>query len=316
MNKSVKFVLAAAFGVFVLLLSQAVSTNPTAKNEEQINLALRYTAHRLLTAAGDSTSRIPPVERLEKNAWIVRLEHNFEYDSLPSILQKAFATHKVVGDYNVAVLNCGTDDLMLGYTNSLFKTGGEIPCGGREQTASCYDLRVTFLDNAPASDWAKGMRFFFAFLGLTLLFYPVYHLFKSMKSRRLNQKSDNRDAGTITEMKASQEAANDHSPLRFGRSSLHISNQKLLVNGIEKDLTYRESKLLQLFCRHSNQLLERDQILKSVWEDEGIIVGRSVDVFVSRLRKLLKEDETIRITSVHGVGYRMEIQEQAVGNKM
>jgi len=316
MNKSVKFVLPAIFGIFVLLLSQAVSTNPTARNEEQINLALRYSAHRLLTIAGDRSSRIPPVEHPEKGTWVVRLEHNFEYDSLPSVLQRAFATHKVVGDYNVAVLNCNTDDLMLGYTNSLFKTGEEIPCGGREQNAGCYDLRVTFLDNAPAPGWVKDLSFLFAFLGLALLFYSAYHLFKILKVRHLNQKLNDEKSHAAPEIRTFQEAANNQSPLRFGRSSLHISNQKLLVNGIEKDLTYRESKLLQLFCRHSNQLLERDQILKSVWEDEGIIVGRSVDVFVSRLRKLLKEDETIRIASVHGVGYRMEIQEQAVGSKI
>ena len=73
-------------------------------------------------------------------------------------------------------------------------------------------------------------------------------------------------------------------------------------------LTYREAKLLQLLANHPNQVLERDQILKLVWEDEGITVGRSVDVFISRLRKLLAEDPTLRITAVHGVGYRFEVK--------
>lgn len=315
MNRYVKFVLAAVLGVLGLLITQAVSTNPIARNEEQINLALRYTAHRLLAAAGDRTSRIPPVEHTGKGVWTVRLEYNFEYDSLPAILQKAFATYKVEGDYNVAVLNCGTDALMLGYTNSLFKTGEEIPCGGRERTPGCYDLRVTFLDTAPALGWGKDWRLPLSVLGFALLFYTAYHFLMILKNRLLYQISDKERAGAVTEIETPKDAANDQLLLRFGRSSLNTANQKLLVQGIEKDLTYRETKLLQLFCRHANQLLERDLILKSVWEDEGVIVGRSVDVFVSRLRKLLKEDETVRITSVHGVGYRMEIQEHILSDK-
>lgn len=97
--------------------------------------------------------------------------------------------------------------------------------------------------------------------------------------------------------------------LQLGKSTLDLVNQKLIVNKIQKDLTYRETKLLQLFCRNQNKLLERDLILKAVWEDEGVLVGRSVDVFVSRLRKLLKEDDTVKIVNVHSVGYRFEVLE-------
>ena len=92
--------------------------------------------------------------------------------------------------------------------------------------------------------------------------------------------------------------------------SFNPANQTLTVANRLHTLTYRETKLLHLFLRHPNQLLDRDFILKSVWEDEGIIVGRSVDVFVSRLRKLLHEDPALHIVAVHGVGYRLEVQQQ------
>ena len=92
----------------------------------------------------------------------------------------------------------------------------------------------------------------------------------------------------------------------FGNSRLDPGNQTLISGASRHALTYREAKLLHLFASHPNQLLERDFILQSVWEDEGIIVGRSVDVFVSRLRKLLRDDPGVRIVAVHGVGYRME----------
>ncbi len=88
---------------------------------------------------------------------------------------------------------------------------------------------------------------------------------------------------------------------------MDIANQLLYVGNTKQNLTYREAKLLQLFIKHQNQILERDFILKSVWEDEGITVGRSIDVFVSRLRKLLQEDSSLKIAAVHGVGYRLEV---------
>lgn len=95
--------------------------------------------------------------------------------------------------------------------------------------------------------------------------------------------------------------------MRFGHCILDTSNQVLILGAARHNLTYREAKLLQLFAAHPNQVLERDFILKSVWEDEGIMVGRSVDVFVSRLRKMLREDPGLRLAAVHGVGYRLEV---------
>ena len=95
--------------------------------------------------------------------------------------------------------------------------------------------------------------------------------------------------------------------IRFGQSSLDITNQILLCGAHKHNLTYREAKLLRVLASHPNQVLERDRILKLVWQDEGITVGRSVDVFISRLRKLLSYDPTLKIAAVHGVGYRMDI---------
>jgi DNA-binding winged helix-turn-helix (wHTH) protein len=101
----------------------------------------------------------------------------------------------------------------------------------------------------------------------------------------------------------------DETPmLRFWQSSLHTQNQQLLVKGQEKKLTFRETKLLHYLVEHANQVLDREQILAAVWQDEGMLVGRSLDVFVSRLRKLLQDDASINIASVHSVGYRFETE--------
>jgi two-component system, OmpR family, response regulator len=94
--------------------------------------------------------------------------------------------------------------------------------------------------------------------------------------------------------------------IKFGNSTLNTINQTLNTEGVETQLTFRELKLLQLFYQHKNKLLEKDFILKSVWGDDVIIVGRSVDVFVSRLRKLLKDNPSVKFTNVHSVGYRFD----------
>ena len=306
------FVVAAIAGAGLLAM-QAVNRSNFKANErrfsERVNLALRQTAHQLLAIEGDHRSRIPPVQQTESHTWLIRLEQHFNYDSLPAMLQEAFALQRIEGDYNVAVLDCNNDDLMLGYTASFLEASKEIPCRGREQTQGCYNLRVTFLEQTSTSFPLKGGWFLFVFVCAAMLAYPAYGLFVFLRKKRLAKKVLRADTDVFPETAFSKEALNGKVALQFGRSMLNMNNQKLVSNGIEKDLTYREAKLLQLFCRHANQLLERDLILKSVWEDEGIIVGRSVDVFVSRLRKLLIDDDSVRIVNVHGVGYRLEVRE-------
>lgn len=307
---SINLIVMAAIAGAGLLVMQAVNRSHSAANErrfsERVNLALRQTAHRLLAIEGDNTSRIPPVQQPESLTWLIRLEQNFNYDSLPVVLHNAFVQHHVEGDYFVAVLDCENDDLMLGYTASILTANTEVACQGREKIPGCSNLRVSFLDPAatsfPESTWGL-----FAIICFAMLVYPAYSLYKFLGKKRLPEKTPQTGRDVFPETAFHNEAVNGKAGLLVGRSSLYMENQKLVSNGIEKDLTYREAKLLHLFSRHANQLLERDLILKSVWEDEGIIVGRSVDVFVSRLRKLLKDDDSVRIVNVHGVGYRLEV---------
>ena len=63
-----------------------------------------------------------------------------------------------------------------------------------------------------------------------------------------------------------------------------------------------------LFTTNQNVLLKRDFILKSVWKDDSYFVGRSLDVFISKLRKYFKDDSSVKITNVHGSGYKFEVR--------
>lgn len=95
------------------------------------------------------------------------------------------------------------------------------------------------------------------------------------------------------------------SRMNIGNSSLDIHNLMLNANGHTTRLTYKECQLLQLFFRRPDRLIERDVFLKNVWESDGFFVARSMDVFISRLRKYLKNDDTLKIDNVRGVGYVM-----------
>jgi DNA-binding response OmpR family regulator len=73
-------------------------------------------------------------------------------------------------------------------------------------------------------------------------------------------------------------------------------------------LTLKESNLLKLLCLNKNKLLTRDHALKTVWGENDYFIGRSMDVFITRLRKYLKDDPNVAISNIHGVGFKLEIK--------
>jgi DNA-binding response OmpR family regulator len=70
-------------------------------------------------------------------------------------------------------------------------------------------------------------------------------------------------------------------------------------------LTTKESELLELLCRHGNEILERNFALKTIWIDDNYFNARSMDVYITRLRKYLKKDPSVKILNIHGRGYKL-----------
>lgn len=88
------------------------------------------------------------------------------------------------------------------------------------------------------------------------------------------------------------------------------SNNFVVFNDSEKiNLTQRESDLLKLFIENKNVVLKREEILKSLWGTDDYFLGRSLDVFISRLRKILSTEKTIAIENLHGIGFRFSIEQ-------
>lgn len=274
-------------------LSSATGRTDKPDFARSVNLALRRTAHHLLREAGDSTSRIPAVQRPNAATFQIQLDHALNYGRLPALLQQSLALYAIDENYDVAVLDCSTSAVQLGYTLSDVREQNEVPCIGRDQKKGCYMLQVVFA--GPPSQRQPGVLGWAGVAGLMLL-AGVFIAW---------QKTNAKGKSVISPYTAPGET---ESVIQAGKLTFHLTNQMVEVAGSRQTLTYREAKLLHLFLRHPNQLLTRDFILKSVWEDEGIIVSRSIDVFVSRLRKVLQPDPGLRIVAVHGVGYRLEVQ--------
>ena len=100
------------------------------------------------------------------------------------------------------------------------------------------------------------------------------------------------------------QADNRHQFL-LGKYNFDFNNQMLGAGDKKIKLTNKEARLLKILVQHKDQVVERDVIMKSIWENDGYFVARSMDVFISKLRKYLSADPAISIKNIHGVGYRL-----------
>ena len=101
----------------------------------------------------------------------------------------------------------------------------------------------------------------------------------------------------------------ENSIYQIGRFVFDTQKQVLTLDGRQTKLTTKESELLSLLCAHANEILQRDFALKSIWIDDNYFNARSMDVYITKLRKHLKDDEDVEIINIHGKGYKLIIPE-------
>jgi DNA-binding response OmpR family regulator len=92
--------------------------------------------------------------------------------------------------------------------------------------------------------------------------------------------------------------------LRFSYTDLKLSSGKDIFN-----LTQKEADLLKFLCLHPNRILKREEVLLNVWGKDDYFLGRSMDVFITKLRKHFKADHTVVLETIHGVGFRFNVPE-------
>jgi DNA-binding response OmpR family regulator len=98
--------------------------------------------------------------------------------------------------------------------------------------------------------------------------------------------------------------------IEIGNFIFYPEELTLSINGNPRNLTLKEAELIRFFAENPNKVLSRNEILSSVWGSDDYFLGRSLDVFISRLRKYFKPDPSVKIINLHGIGFRFSIKKE------
>lgn len=285
-----RYLIASALAlVLISLFAFAFNRKPLQDDfaEQRAKLAIRKVGHLLLLQAGDPSSRILPVREISEGIFQLEFQSQFSFkpDTLVKIVKQNLSVSNLPANYIVSVLDCTTRGMVYGF--EINPPGNNIiSCNGRIQPKGCYSIQIAFAGFKNNEPNAGIYQYGSAIVFISLFAFIGYGYLKSKRQI------------TGVEMQ-------NH--IRLGRFLL-FKDQRLLKSDAESiELSDKESRLLGIFASQQNQLIERDRLLKEVWEDDGIFTARSLDMFVSRLRKKLKNDPSIQITNVYGKGYRLEI---------
>jgi DNA-binding winged helix-turn-helix (wHTH) protein len=283
------------FGSILLMITSVICVALSMEDNDNFDISrrevlLRQIGHELLLQSGDSTSRVLPIAKAAENEYRIRFENSltFQPDSLVNTTRRLLAKDPLAGDYIVNVLNSGTSSVAYGYAISKNKKDDIIACIGRKQPSARYMIDIKFKPtgiNTARNGYLLGSLPVLAFVG--------FLFFKSVKPRRVLP-ADDQHTSMIT----------------LGSVLFDADNGKLLINGNTIDLTSTESRVLHIFALSPNETIERSRLQKEIWEDKGVIVGRSLDMFISKLRKKLEFDPNIKIVVKRGKGYKLEINLQ------
>ncbi|HNW97360.1 MAG TPA: response regulator transcription factor [Bacteroidales bacterium] len=111
-----------------------------------------------------------------------------------------------------------------------------------------------------------------------------------------------------TSIEKQEKTNSSETVFKLGVFTFDSINMLLLSDNSEQHLTRKESELLKVLCQNRNQLLTREVALKTVWGDDDYFIGRSMDVFITKLRKYLKDDPSVSIINVHGTGFKLVVE--------
>jgi DNA-binding winged helix-turn-helix (wHTH) protein len=283
-----KYLFALILASFISVICAAFSiTDSDDFDIARREVLLRRIGHEILLQSGDSTSRVLPVKKMAENEYQIRFENEltFQTDSLVNTTQRLLAKDPFARDYVVNVLKCGNSSVAYGYAISKNKKDDIVACIGRRQPIACYMINIKFKPNSITTVRNKyflGSLSFLAFVGFIFL--------RSVKPRRALPKDEYNKIFT------------------FGSVLFDAQKRQLLINKKNIDLTGTETRLLLIFALSPNETIERSRLQKEIWEDEGVIVGRSLDMFISKLRKKLELDPNINIVVIRSKGYKLEVR--------
>jgi DNA-binding winged helix-turn-helix (wHTH) protein len=273
--------------IFIILISAVAIINK--KNEipeKHVEVVLRDIGHQLLLSAKDSSSRVLPVKKLNEHTYQVSFQNDvgFISDTLINIVQRTFLKNALAKNYIVNLRNCDQKETVLAFEIN-GKTGDLTPCRGRTLELGCYVIEIDLLKETK-----------FNFLWLLLLIIPLG--FAGFYMKDTFQKKDTQEP-----------MFNTTDYIQVGNFQFYTANNLLKIEHKTITLSEKETKALEIFVQNINQVVEREKLMKEIWEDEGtVVISRNVDVLVSKLRKKLSDDNSLKFINVHGKGYKFIIE--------
>jgi hypothetical protein len=295
-----RLVMGAGFAILLVAILLVASSFTRHSDRDlrakETNIIIRDIGHRLLLQSGDRTSLVLPVIETKEGTFQLRFEHKFafDHDSLISLSQALLPKAKFPSGYTVTVHDCTKDNLVYGFQINN-NTPDILACKGRSEPRGCYIIEFVFPDF-----YKTPVDYPFISLvcsGLLVFASLVMFIGRSGKSSALPV--PNQGNYIIKESTPGL--------TKLGKFSFDVKAQRLLLGNEVISLTDKEWKILELLNANFGELIPRETLMEKIWLNEGVITGRSLDMFVSKLRKKLSRDPELSITNVHGKGYKLEV---------
>ncbi len=263
-------------------------------NERQIEVSLRMIGHQVLLSSNDSTSRVLPIIK-ENDRYRIQFESEFEFipEDLVSTIDRVVKETGLANSYIVEVEQCETEEIIYSFKMDEVVQSDIIPCRSRIQPKSCYSLLFILIEPqvtdeallTVSPDPSNGTSLV-NYIITVVLFALIAVVFFFLRKRK--------NTSTI-----------NPNLIALGDYQFDKRNTELLIEQQRIELTSKEADLLLLLYDAANTTVEREVILNMVWGDEGDYVGRTLDVFISKLRKKLEFDSKVKIVNIRGVGYKL-----------
>ena len=252
-------------------------------NDKHIEVSLRMIGHQVLLSLADSTSRVLPIIK-ENDRYRIQFDTEFEFnpEELVSIVDSIIKETNIANRYIVEVEQCDTKELVYSFEMDVLEQSDIIPCKSRIQPKSCYSLLLTLIETNGTNTKIGLLKYMIIVVLLSLIILVFFFLWKKRKILNI-----------------------DPNLIPLGEYHFDKRNTELLIEQQRIELTGKEADLLLLLYNAANTTVEREVILNMVWGDEGDYVGRTLDVFISKLRKKLEFDSKVKIVNIRGVGYKL-----------
>lgn len=269
--------------LFLFSAGSILLTSENNPSEREVIVALRNVGHIMLLRSGDSTTRVLPIVNKSDNVYEVSFEADLSFatDTIVAIAERSLHRAGITVPYVVSVISCKTREVIYGFRIGNQKQETVVPCLGREQPRDCYIVEVAFLVTP------RNMLKFYALAAVGLVLAGG----TTLAIRRTGNHPQAVLSGGST----------------IGSSVLFVDRKIVMCKGSFINLSDKETKLLAILAGSINQPISREQLMKEVWNDNGALITRSLDVFISKLRKKLADDTSIQLTNIHGVGYVLKV---------